>query len=37
MLENNRKSTLTPKLFVNSGQNSPPINCYCALRNKPFY
>ena len=26
MLENNRKSTLTLKLFVNSGQNSSPIH-----------
>ena len=29
MLENNRKSTLTLKLFVNSGQNSTPIHFYC--------
>jgi hypothetical protein len=28
-LENNRKSTLTLKLFVNSGQNSTPIHVYC--------
>ena len=29
MLENNRKSTLTLKLFANSGQNSTPIHFYC--------